>query len=96
MVDKFHELNDSTQIIMVITIIVLLISITICLITLGLRQVFSSRLSSRQQHRNVEYVILQNVDDHDDEETRSIKKNGYAKLNLPSETTISINHMEET
>jgi hypothetical protein len=38
--------------------------------------------------------MLQNVDDHDDEETKSISTNGHKKH--ITETIIPINHNQET
>ncbi len=83
--------------IIIIVFIVFLISIIICLIIFVLRQLFRSRSISRQEHNNVEYVMLQNFDDHDEEEeTKSNSINGHIKPISPIETTISMNHIEET
>jgi len=82
--------------IIIIVFIVFLISIIICLIIFVLRQLFRSRSISRQEHNNIEYVMLQNFDDHDEEETKSISINGHTKPITPIETTISMNHIEET
>lgn len=49
-----------------------LIGLIICLITLALRQISSSHLSSTENHNNVEYVMLENVDDDDQHETSMI------------------------
>jgi hypothetical protein len=94
--NKFNELDDSHQTIVIVAIIIFLIGITICLITLGLRQVFGSHLTSKQGHENVEYVMLQNIEDDDDEETRSISRNGHTKRIPSTETYISIDHVEKT
>ncbi len=89
---SIHELDSSRQMILIIVLIVLLLSIIICLITLVLRKILRSRLRSRQEHNNIEYVMLQNVDDIDEEETKSISRNGRT----PTETTISMNHVAKT
>lgn len=96
--NKFNELNESHQTIVIVAIIIFLIGITICLIILGLRQVCGSHLTSKQEHRNVEYVMLQNVDDiDDDEETRSISTNGHTTKQISStETYIPMDHGEKT
>ena len=88
--NKFSELDSSRQTIVIVSIILFLISIIICLITISLRQIFHSRLSSQQERGHVEYVMLQNVDDEDDSRVRPT--NGHTK----TETTISINHVQET
>jgi hypothetical protein len=93
---KFNELKDSRQTIVIIAIIMFLISIFICLITLAFRQLFGSRLSSRQARENIEYVMLQNVDDNDDDEPKSISTNGHKKQIQSTEITIPPNHIEET
>ena len=94
---KFSRLNSSRQMILILAIILVSLSLLICLITMSLRQIFTSRLSSRQeQHNNVEYVMLQNVDDNDDDEPRSIATNGHRKSNLTSKTSISFDHVQET
>ncbi len=89
--NRFSKLNSSRQTIIIIAIILFLISIIICLITISLRRIFNSRLSLQPEHNNVEYVMLQNVDD-EDEESRVISTNGHTK----SQTTISMNHVQET
>jgi uncharacterized membrane protein len=88
--NKFSELDSSRQTIVIVSIILFLISIIICLITISLRQIFHSRSSSQQERGHVEYVMLQNVDDEDDSRVRPT--NGHTK----TETTISINHVQET
>jgi hypothetical protein len=94
--NKFYDFTSSRQTIFIIACILVLISIIICLITISLRQLFYSNLSSRQEHNNVEYVMLQNLDDNDDEEPRSISTNGHSKKLLSNQTTISMNNVEET
>jgi len=94
--NKFNELKSSRQTIIIIGIILFLISIIICLITISLRQIFNSRLSSRQERDNIEYVMLQNVDDNDEEDSRSISTNGHTKPNSKNQTTISMNHVQDT
>ena len=94
---EFHRLNSSRQMMIILVIILFIFSLLICLITISFRQIFTSRLSSRQeQHNNVEYVMLQNVDDIDDDEPRSIATNGHRKSSPTSKTTISIDHVQET
>ncbi|CAF2682786.1 unnamed protein product [Rotaria sp. Silwood2] len=94
--NKFNDLDDYYQKFIIIVLVIFFISIILCLIILSLRQIFNSRLTSRQEHANVEYVMLQNVDDHDDDEIKSIETNGHTKKIPPSDTTISITIAEET
>ncbi len=94
--NKFNELDDARQTVVIVVIIIFLIGITICLITLGLRQIFGSRLTSKVEHENVEYVVLQNIDDNDDEETRSMPRNGHTKQISSTETFISMDRVERT
>ena len=91
---RFNDLKDSRQTIVIIAIVLFFISILLCLITISIRQMFGSRLSSRQEHENIEYVMLQNVDDNDDEETKSISTNGH-KQHI-TETIIPMNNNQET
>ena len=99
---KFHDLNSSNQTIVIVALILILISIIICFLSISLRQVCQSKSSSK--HDNIEYVMLQNVDedhddDHDHEEHNSkyISANGHNTNNHHHlQTTISLNHVEET
>jgi len=79
--NKFNELDSSRQTMIIIALILFLISIIICLITISLRQLIGSRLTSRQKHDNVEYFMLQNIDDNDDDESKLISTNGHTKKN---------------
>ncbi len=40
--------------------------------------------------------MLQNVDDNDEEDSRSISTNGHTKPNSKNQTTISMNHVQDT
>lgn len=95
-VNKFNTLDNSYQTIIIIVLIIFSITIIICLLGLGLRQIFSSRLTSKNDHNNVEYVMLENVDDHDDDDTKLIRTNGHTKKSSHNQTIISFNPTEET
>ncbi|CAF3407738.1 unnamed protein product [Rotaria socialis] len=96
MINKFNSLDDFYQTFIIIALIIFSISIIICLILLGLRQIITSRLTSRNEHENVEYVMLQNVDDQDDDDAKLVTTNGHTKRSPSKETSISFNHTEET
>ncbi|UJR30781.1 hypothetical protein I4U23_018301 [Adineta vaga] len=99
---KFNQLNDSHQTIFIIALILLLIGIIVCLVTCALCQMFTSRLSSNKEHNNVEYVMLQNIDDNDndddddEEESKPIPGNGHTKYAQLTETSVSMDHIEKT
>ncbi|CAF1572143.1 unnamed protein product, partial [Adineta steineri] len=53
------------------------------------------------EHNNVEYVMLQNIDENDDddeeeEDKESILTNGHSKQVLSNETLIPMDHVEKT
>ena len=75
---QFKSLKSSRQILFICFLGFSLIGVIICLITLALRQMSSSHLSSIEDHNNVEYVMLENVDDDDQLET-SMSLNGSRK-----------------
>jgi hypothetical protein len=68
------------------------------LLIVGIRQLIGSRLTSKQEHENVEYVMLQNTDDYDndDEEPRPMPSNGHSKKKPFNGTSISMDQVEET
>lgn len=99
---KFHQLDSSRQTIVILISIFILISIILCLFIISFRQLFASRLSSQRSHGNVEYVMLQNVDENDaggDEEEQEHESkflpstNGHFSNN---HTKISMTHVQET
>ena len=92
---KFKQLEDFRQTILIVAFALFVTSIITCLIGLGLRQVFTSRLTLRQEHENIEYVMLPNVDNHDEEETKDISTNGYTKQRLLNERTIPTDDVED-
>lgn len=101
---KFHQLDSSRQTIVILASIFILISIILCLFIISFRQLFASRLSSQRSHANVEYVMLQNVDENDggggggeeeqDHESKFLgSTNGLFSNN---HTKISMSHVQET
>lgn len=92
--EKLRQLDYSHQMIGVIVLILIILSIVICLIGFILRQICTSRSISREEHNNVEYVMLQNIDDDDnnDDEIKTISTNGHTH----SQTILSSNHLEKT
>lgn len=75
-----------------------MLGISVCLITLGIRQILGSRSTSRPDHGNVEYVMLENADDEDDNNNNHINArsaplitNGHRKYETSTDKTDSRN-----
>ena len=85
--NKFKDLDHSHQKFVLIILILILLIMSICLITISIRQFSSNRFSSRtkSQHNNVEYIMLQNLDDDE-----------INNEHLSNETTIPIKHVEQS
>ena len=92
---KFNQLDASRQTAVILASIFILISIILCLIIISLRQIFTSRSSLRGAHENIEYVMLQNVDendgggeDNDAQESKFVSTNGHTKAKGVSLTPV--------
>ena len=91
--DKFHNLNGTHRILAMVALSIVLLSMAVCLLTLCIRPMLRSRSSARRNHDNVEYVILQNVDDADDDQqlhATVIRSNGLKPASASTDRTLSI------
>ena len=91
--DRFHRLNGPRRILATVAMSIILISMIICLLTLCIRAMLHSRSRARSNHDNVEYVILQNVDDADEDQQLDatvIRGNGHKHASASTERTLSI------
>ncbi|CAF5095432.1 unnamed protein product [Rotaria sp. Silwood1] len=98
--DKFSKLDGSHQTIVLIILILILILWSICFIMFIIRQFnilcFSSK-STINQHVNVEYVVLENLDDDQItiETTAKLLVNAFVKKNNDTELSLNGIHREE-
>ena len=99
---RFHGLSDARQTIVISLLILVTLGISACLISLGIRQLLGSRATSRQNHDNVEYVMLQNVDEEDENNNNNnqtnhrptpLTANGHRKYDISTDMNGSPNQI---